>query len=320
MKKWVLAVCALLLSQHVMCWGFYGHRTINNMAVFLLPPEMLALFKPNIDFLTEHAVDPDKRRYLVAAEGPRHYIDMDHYGTYPFPELPRQYSKAIAKYSVDTLQAHGVGPWWLQKMIGSLTEAFRIKDKNRILKLAAETGHYMADLHVPLHTSSNHNGQFTNQSGIHGFWESRIPELLAEKEWDFWIGRATYIADPLMYTWERVMESAAATDSVLTFENQLTEKFGQDKKYSFEWRNGKTIRQYSSAFSIAYNRRLNGMVERRMRQAIFSVASIWFTAWVNAGQPDLVSLVNQDISTEDLKEFASLNEAWQKASTLDGHE
>jgi len=320
MKKWVLAVCALLISEHVMCWGFYGHRTINNMAVFLLPPEMLALFKPNIDYLTEHAVDPDKRRYLVAAEGPRHYIDMDHYGTYPFAELPRQYSKAIAKYGADTLQSHGVGPWWLQKMIGSLTDAFKLKDKNRILKLAAETGHYMADLHVPLHTSSNHNGQFTNQSGIHGFWESRVPELLAEKEWDFWIGRAAYIPDPLTYTWERVLESAAATDSVLKFEKQLTEKFREDKKYSFEWRNGKTIRQYSSAFSIAYDRRLNGMVERRMRQAILSVASIWFTAWVNAGQPDLVSLVNQEISKEDLKEFELLNAAWQKASTLDGHE
>ena len=320
MKKWVLAVCALLVSEHVMCWGFYGHRTINNMAVFLLPPEMLALFKPNIDYLTEHAVDPDKRRYLVAAEGPRHYIDMDHYGNYPFAELPRQYSKAIAKYGADTLQAHGVGPWWLQKMIGSLTDAFKLKDKNRILKLAAETGHYMADLHVPLHTSSNHNGQFTNQSGIHGFWESRVPELLAEKEWDFWIGRAAYIPDPLTYTWERVLESAAATDSVLKFEKQLTEKFREDKKYSFEWRNGKTIRQYSSAFSIAYDRRLNGMVERRMRQAILSVASIWFTAWVNAGQPDLVSLVNQEISKEDLKEFELLNAAWQKSSTLDGHE
>jgi hypothetical protein len=320
MKKWVLATCALLFSQQVMCWGFYGHRTINQMAVFLLPPEMLALFKPNIGFLIEHSVDPDKRRYMIAAEGPRHYIDMDHYGTFPFTDLPRKYSKAIEKYSADSLQAHGVGPWWLQVMISRLTEAFRLKDKNRILKLAAETGHYMADLHVPLHTSSNHNGQFTNQAGIHGFWESRIPELLAETEWDFWIGRAAYIDDPLTYTWARVLESAAATDSVLKFEKQLTQKFRADKKYSFEWRNGKTIRQYSSAFSIAFDHRLNGMVERRMRLAIFSVASIWYTAWVNAGQPDLASVVNQELSVEDLKEFEILNAAWQKGKTSDGHE
>ncbi|HSB91509.1 MAG TPA: zinc dependent phospholipase C family protein [Flavitalea sp.] len=320
MKKCVLVLCALAWSQQVMCWGFYGHRTINNMAVFLLPPEMLALFKPNIDFLIEHSVDPDKRRYIVPGEGPRHYIDLDHYGNYPFNDLPRQYSKAIAKFGTDSLQAHGVGPWWLQVMVGRLTEAFRTKDKNRILKLAAETGHYMADLHVPLHTSSNHNGQFTNQAGIHGFWESRVPELLAEREWDFWIGHAAYIDDLLGFTWNRVLESAAATDSVLKFEKLLSDKFREDKKYSFEWRNGKTIRQYSSAFTIAYNRRLNGMVERRMRQAIFSVASIWYTAWINAGQPELASLSDQGISIEDLKESAILNAAWEKAPKPDAHE
>ena len=34
--------------------------------LFFLPPEMMALYKPNIDFLKEHAVDPDKSRYAVA--------------------------------------------------------------------------------------------------------------------------------------------------------------------------------------------------------------------------------------------------------------
>jgi len=33
---------------------------------------MMWLYKPQIEFLTEHAVDPDKRRYAVPEEGPRH--------------------------------------------------------------------------------------------------------------------------------------------------------------------------------------------------------------------------------------------------------
>ena len=45
---------------------------------------MMQLYKPNIDFISEHAVDPDMRRYAIAEEGPRHYIDIDHYGPYPF--------------------------------------------------------------------------------------------------------------------------------------------------------------------------------------------------------------------------------------------
>ena len=63
------------------CWGFYAHQKINYYAVFLLPPQMLLFYKPHIQFLSEHAVDPDKRRYAVTEEAPRHYIDLDVYGT-----------------------------------------------------------------------------------------------------------------------------------------------------------------------------------------------------------------------------------------------
>jgi hypothetical protein len=167
------------------CWGFYGHRQINSIAVYLLPPSMLLLYKKQLPFLAEHAIDPDKRRYAVAEEGPRHYIDMDHYGEYPYPLLPRKWEQAVQKFSEDSLRAHGIVPWHVPLMLNRLTAAFRKKDLAGILKNSAELGHYIADAHVPLHTSSNHNGQFTNQKGIHGFWESRIPELLAEKEYDF---------------------------------------------------------------------------------------------------------------------------------------
>ena len=71
------------------------------------------------------------------------------------------------------------------------------------------------------------------------------------------------------------------------------------------------MRQYSSDYTKAYNKRLNGMVERRMRQAIFAIASFWYTAWVNAGQPDLSSLVSQSFSERDLKDFEDLNSKWQ---------
>jgi hypothetical protein len=182
------------------------------------------------------------------------------------------------------------------------------------LKLSAEIGHYIADAHVPLHASSNHNGQHTGQKGIHGFWESRVPELLAEKEWDFFIGKATYIKNPGDFIWKRVLESALASDTVLKFEKELTATFPTDQKYSFEERNGTTIRQYSSAFTIAYDLKLKGMVERRFRQSVYAIASFWYTAWINAGQPDLKTLSNKELSAEDLKEFEALNNAWKNGA------
>lgn len=269
------------------CWGFYAHRKINYQAVFLLPPEMMILYKPHIDFITEHAVDPDKRRYAIPEEAARHYIDIDHYGPYPYDSLPRNWEQAVARYSADTLQAYGIVPWWLQTMLQRLTLAFKEKNQVKILRYSAEIGHYIADAHVPLHACSNHNGQYTGQKGIHGLWESRIPELLAEKEWDFFIGKAVYIDDPGKFIWERVEESGRASDTVLTMERQLTSQFPPDQKFAFEERKGVLIRQYSSAFSQAYDHRMKGMVERRMRASILAVASFWFTAWVDAGMPVL---------------------------------
>ena len=314
MKKIIALVFSLLLWQHCFCWGFFAHKKINYYAVFLLPPEMMVLYKPQSEFLMEHAVDPDKRRYAVPEEGARHYIDLDRYGKYPYDSLPRKWNDAVARYSEDTLNAHGIVPWWLQTMLFRLTDAFKEKSYSKIMKYSTEIGHYIADSHVPLHACSNYNGQYTDQKGIHGFWESRIPELLAEKEWDFFIGKAEYIKNPADFIWKRVLESAAAADTVLTYEKVLTKNFPSDQKFSFEDRNGITIRQYSSAFSKKYNDLLKGMVERRMRQSIYAVASFWYTAWVNAGQPDLKNLSNKEFSAEDLKEFESLNNSWKNGS------
>jgi hypothetical protein len=310
MQKFLLLPVLLALQLHAYGWGFFGHRLINYHAVFLLPPEMLVLYKTQIDFLQEHSVDPDKRRYAIPVEGPRHYIDIDHYGEYPYDSLPRSWKDAVNRYTEDTLVKYGIAPWWIQIMLQRLTKAFAEKDHAKILKLSAEIGHYIADAHVPLHACSNHNGQYSNQRGIHGFWESRVPELLAEKNWDFFIGRAGYINNPLQFTWKRVLESAAASDSVLRFEKVLSARYGSDKKYAFEERNGLMVRQYSMAYTIDYNHSLDNMVERRMRQSIFAVASFWYTAWVNAGQPDLKGLVNRQFSEDDLKEFEMLNKHW----------
>lgn len=319
MNKLLLAALLLGINYKSYCWGFFAHRKINNYAVFLLPPQMLVLYKPNIDFITVHSVDPDMRRNVIAEEGARHYIDIDNYGTYPYVELPRKWSEAVAKYGEDTLMKNGIVPWHIQTVLHRLTEAFKTKNFTAILKNSADIGHYIGDSHVPLHTSSNHNGQLTNQRGIHGFWESRVPELLADKEFDFFIGKAEYIKNPGEYIWSRVLESAKASDSVLLFEKELTKAFPPDKKYAFETRNNILVRQYSSAFTIAYNKKLDGMIERRMRLSIFSIASFWYTAWVNAGQPNLTSLAKQKFSEADLKEFEKLNESW-KTSKIKGRE
>ena len=318
MKRTLLLLLTFFIYTQCYCWGFFAHQKINYLATFLLPPQMMVLYKPNSSFISEHAVDPDKRRYAIKDEGARHYIDINQYGTYPYTNLPHKWKDAIAKFGEDSLKKYGIVPWHIQVMLGRLTLAFKEKNFFKIMKNSAELGHYIADSHVPLHANSNHNGQFSNQRGIHGFWESRVPELLADKEFDFFIGKADYIPNPLDFSWARILESAKAADSVLLIEKELTKQFGTDKKYAFENRNGILIRQYSSAFTIAYNKKLNGMVERRMRQSIYAIASFWYTAWVNAGQPDLSVLANHKFSDADTKEFEDLNMKWKNSNAMLG--
>jgi hypothetical protein len=320
LKQILLLFCLLGITTRCFCWGFYAHKKINYYAVFLLPPQMLLFYKPHVHFITEHATDPDKRRYAIAPEGARHFIDIDHYGKYPFEELPHKWKDAVDKFGEDTLTTYGIVPWHIQTMLGRLTKAFKEKNFSSILKNSAEIGHYIADAHVPLHATENHNGQLTDQKGIHAFWESRVPELLAEVKFDFFIGKAEYIKDPEKFIWERVLESAKAADSVLKFEKKLSKQFPGDKKFAFEKRNGFIIKQYSSDYTIAYDKMLNGMVERRMRQSIFAIASFWYTAWINAGQPDLSALSSQNFSENDLKEFEKLNDIWKNSRAIKGRE
>jgi len=281
-------------------WGFWAHQRINRLAVFTLPPDMLALYKAHIEYLTEHAVDPDKRRYAVDGEAPRHFIDVDHYGQWPFPNVPRYWQEAVATFTEDTLMAYGIVPYHIPKDLERLTRAFMRKDVHSIMKISADIGHYIADAHVPLHTTENYNGQLTGQKGIHGFWESRLPELFGE-QYDFFVGRAYFVENPQLEAWQAVLEAHAALDSVLSFERQLSERFPPDKKYGYESRNNVVVRNYSREYAAAYHDMLNGMVERRMRTSIRRVGAFWYTAWKRAGSPDLSDLLGIRIKNKPVK-------------------
>lgn len=307
-------ILAVVFQPAMYSWGFFGHKKINRMAVFTLPPEMIGFYKNNIEYITEHAVDPDKRRYAVEGEAPRHYIDLDHYvkdGEDPFDVVPKPWTKAVEKFTEDTLQAYGIVPWHVNLMVMRLTKAFEEKDVDKILRVSADLGHYIGDSHVPLHTTKNYNGQLTNQKGIHGFWESRLPELKA-KEYDYFVGRAVYVEDILEDEWQSVRESFAAKDSVLDLERKLNNEFPNDRKYAFENRGTVVMKTYSEDYSNAYHDMLNGMVERRLTQSIIKVGSYWYTAWVNAGQPNLNDLMGKEPSEQLIKEDTELDKLFEK--------
>lgn len=317
----ILTAIPFFFQQQTYSWGFFGHKKINRMAVFTLPPEMIKFYKKNIEYITEHAVDPDKRRYAVEGEAPRHYIDIDHYvhdGGDPFEVVPKKWYDAVDKFTEDTLQTYGIVPWHVNFMTLQLTKAFEAKDVDRILKVSADLGHYIGDSHVPLHTTENYNGQLTGQRGIHGFWESRLPELKS-KDYDYFVGRAEYVENILDDEWETVRQSFGAKDSVLEFERILNDKFPKDQKYAYENRGKSLVKTYSEDYSNKYHEMLDGMVERRLTQSIIKVGSYWYTAWVNAGQPNLDELLEKKPSQKLIEEDIKLDLEYQ-AGKIKGRE
>lgn len=279
-------------------WGFWAHQQINRVAVFTLPPELFPFYRFHLDYLTEHAVDPDKRRSIDPEEAPRHYIDLDYYGVHPFDSLPRRWQAAVEKYTEDTLKAYGIVPWHIQRTYYRLVEAFQEKQKDRILKLSADLGHYVADAHVPLHATLNYNGQLTGQHGIHGLLESRIPELFKDS-FDYVVGAAPLINSPLFRIWEVVLESAAAVDTVLRMELETRAAVPPDEWYVLEPRGNRQVKAYSPVYTSLYHQKLNGLVERRLRTSILTVGSFWYSAWVEAGQPDLQPLIEAPLQLID---------------------
>ena len=309
-KQLIYTVLIGFLSLFLSSWGFFGHRQINRLAVFTLPPDMIGFYKKNIQYLTDAAVNPDRRRYAVVEEAPRHYIDIDHYGDSALYKIPRFWKDAAEKYSEDTLKAYGINPWHVNVMFYRLRDAFMAKDPTRILSLSADLGHYIADAHVPLHTTENYNGQLTGQHGIHAFWESRLPELFSTR-YDFFVGKAEHLSNPQLAIWKAIEDSNQQLDSVLTLEKRLSQKFGE-KKYSFETKGKQTMKVYSVEFSAAYHEALLGMVEQRMRGAIKMIGDFWFTAWVDAGQPDLKGLINYTPTEEELATRKKELEEWKQ--------
>jgi zinc dependent phospholipase C len=264
-------------------WGFFGHKKINELAIYALPDELEDFYKSHSKEVIEWSVAPDQRRYVVAEEGMKHYIDLDLYDSFP---LPKYWNQAVEIYGKDYLESRGVVPWNTYFVYHKLVKAMATKDYKRIIKISADLGHYVADSHVPLHTTSNYNGQFTDQLGIHAFWESRLPELYFDT-YDLFSKRAIYIEDVQAELWQTISESNALLDSVFILEAEITARIGEDKKYAHMQRGKKVSRMPSEYYSNKYNNEGGGVVEQQMRKAIFRVSSLWLSAWVDAGQPHL---------------------------------
>jgi len=269
-------------SELIKPWGFFAHKKINSMAIYTLPIEMIPFYKRHQKEIEDLSVLPDQRRYIMDNEASRHYIDLDRYKIADIHYT--SWAEIIIKIPQDSLVKHGIVPWHIPILYQQLKYAFVLRDTIKIIKLSAEMGHYIGDLHVPLHTTSNYDGQNSGQTGLHAFWESRIPELLNEAL-EEWVGPATFVSNVTKSAWDWVLESHTQVKILIDKEAKLNATFKQSKKYTFEKKGNGLQKNYSVEYSKKYHQVLDHQIEDRFQSAYKHVGDIWFSAWIEAGQP-----------------------------------
>jgi hypothetical protein len=292
---YLILVSACFSFSNSSLWGFFGHKKITRLAIYTLPEEMMHFYKQNAMTIIEKSVAPDQRRYVIPEEGPRHYIDLDNY---PIRDsIPKYWFDAVEKYGEDSLMGKGTVPWHAYFTFKQLVKAYTDGDYNRILTKSSDLAHYLADANVPLHTTSNYNGQQTGQKGIHGFWETRLPQLFSDN-YDFFVGGASYLSDPQEAIWSSILQANQFVDSVLIIEKEVTQLVGESKKFAFEDKGKRTVKVYSEKYSKAYHEAMP-IIELQMRRSIKLIGDFWFTAWVEAGQPNLMEIKKSQKSGSD---------------------
>lgn len=251
-------------------WGPTAHRLVNRWAVSTLPPEIRGFFEANRQFLIDHANDSDAAMQKDRYERERHYIYLDRYGRFPYLKLPHAFDSAVAQYGAGRVNRDGLLPWQVGKISLRLTEALKAQNWEEARLNAALLGHYVADGHDPLHTTENYDGQLTNQTGLASRFEIRLVDLFTNF-FMFSPRDAANIADPTEHAFQMILEANTWADHIILGDRQSLEG----------------LPDYNEDYYDRFYSRVGTIVMRELNGAAEDTGSYWYTAWVNAGRPEL---------------------------------
>jgi hypothetical protein len=269
--RWICGFAILLLAialRSSFGWGQNGERLITNKAIDTLPEEILPWFEGNRQFIVQHVTDPDELKN--PADAHNDFIQLDHFGPFPFTALPRSYTAAVSKYSRHTLETYGLLPWQIGVSSKKLTDDFRAHNWEEARLHAAVLAHYVADAHDPFDTTVNFDGRLSGQSGVHARFESG---LVDRYQLFFFVkpNDAAFIHDPTDHAFEMALSAHSWLENILLADSRAHAGLA-----------GYTDEYYDRFYAQA-----GAVLVRQLADASTDVGSYWMTAWINAGRPQL---------------------------------
>lgn len=271
----LLLACLLIALPPSFGFGENAERLIANKAVDTLPDEMLPFFQTNRQFLVQHVTDSQEAEATNAAQqNPNQqrndFIELDHYGPFPFDALPRSYAAALAKYGRRTLDMYGLLPWQIGVSSQKLTDAFRDHNWYEAKISAAMLAHYVAAAHDPFNTTINRDGKLSAQPGV----DQRFSSGLTDRYQLFFLlkpNEATFIRDPTGHAFDMSLSAHSWLENILLADIRAHEG----------------LSGYNDEYYDRFYAQAGAVLIRQISDASTDVGSYWMTAWINAGRPQL---------------------------------
>lgn len=273
----VRRLCAGFVALSLLCllslpssfgWGENGERLVTNKAVDTLPDEILPFFEANRQYLVQHVTEPEETKSV--ADEHNNFIQLDHYGQFPFAALPRAYTSAVSKFSRRTLEIYGLLPWQIGLLSKKLTDAFRTRNWDEAKHSAAMLAHYVAAAHDPFNTTVNSDGKVSSQPGVN----SRFNSGLVDRYQLFFFvkpNEAVFIHDPTDHAFEMTMSAHSWIENILLADRRAHQ--------------GRT--SYDDEYYDRFYAQAGAVLIRQLSDASTDLGSYWMTAWINAGRPQL---------------------------------
>jgi hypothetical protein len=261
---------ALIVVPAAFAWGPNAERLVTNKAVDTLPPEIGTFFEANRQFFVQHVTDADAASSADSSESHNGYIELDHYGSFPFSDLPRNYAAAVRKYGKRTIDKYGLLPWQIGVWSQKLTQDLQTQDWQSAKIAAATLAHYVAAAHDPFNTTINADGSLSNQPGVN----QRFGGALVDRYQLFFFvkpNEAIFIKDPTDHAFEMTLSAHAWLENILNADRLAHQG----------------LSAYTDDYYDRFYAQAGAILIRQLSDASTDIGSYWMTAWINAGRPQL---------------------------------
>jgi hypothetical protein len=245
-------------------FGPAAHRAVSEEAVETLPKGLKPFYKahkaemPTLSFDGLSGDESAERRFAI-----------DRVGRFPFDDVARTEAAFKEKHAAE-LAHMGRLPWLLKESYARLVAAFKAQDRQKILEESDVIAGLVTDLHNPLAVSRNSDGQETGQHGLWMRFSVNLPEAM-QKRLSVKGDAADFLDRPNEYVFRILVSTYVWLDNLL-YEEDLA-------------------RRSSPGFGDIYydtlSRRAGLILRDRLSAASSAVGSFWYTAWTEAGRPEL---------------------------------